>query len=454
MLFDAILQRFAQDAPVATMVRAAMANILSPRELDAIFHDCRQRQYQDTLLFSAVVGLLALAVTKVQRSLHAAYQAQKKELGVSVAALYLKVAHTEVPVIRELVRRTAQRMAAVIEAFDLPHEPVLSDYRTFIMDGSHLAATEHRLKETRCRKGGPLPGQGLVVLDADRRLISDFLPCVDGHEQERSQMAAWVDLLEAGQLWIADRNFCTKLLMFECVLNRAYFLVRHHAGLQVEPRGPARQVGRCDTGTVWEQKVVVQGGADGELELRRITIRLDQPTAAGEREIHLLTNLPEEVSAVRCANMYHTRWSIETAFGELTLSLRGEINTLGYPQAALLSYAIALVTYNLLAVVKAAMRVVHGQAEVDERVSTYYLANEVTTTWQGLEIAVPQHEWQQRYADLPPPKLADALVRIARHTQLRRYQKHKRGPKKKPPPRRGTSPHVSTARLLAQRRRR
>jgi len=449
MSFDAILARFATQAPVATMVRAAMANILSPRELDAIFHDCRERQYQDTLLFSSVVGLLSLAVTKTQPSLHAAYQSQREELGVQAAALYLKVAGTELPVTRELVRRTAERMAAVIEALAVPREPVLSGYRTFLLDGSHLAATDHRLKETRRLKGGPLPGQGLVVLDADRGLISDFLPCVDGHEQERRQLTDWVDLLAPGQLWIADRNFCTKLLLFECAAQRACFLVRHHAGLSVEACGPVQPRGRCATGAVEEGQVVVAGEGDEPLSLRRITILVDEPTAAGEREIHLLTNLPAEVSAARCAELYHGRWSIEAAFGELTLSLRGEIDTLCYPKAALLAYAIALVTYNLLAVVKAAMRVVHGQA-VDD-VSTYYLAHEVTATWQGLEIALPEQEWQRRYGGLAPATLADALVDLARHTKLARYRKHPRGPKKKPPPRTGNSPHVSTQRILNQR---
>ncbi|MBX3421759.1 MAG: hypothetical protein KF752_09415 [Pirellulaceae bacterium] len=86
MSFDSVLSRFADQAPVATMVRAAMANILSPRELDKIFEESRQRQYEDRLLFSSVVGLLTLAVTKTQPSLHAAYQSQREELGVSVAA--------------------------------------------------------------------------------------------------------------------------------------------------------------------------------------------------------------------------------------------------------------------------------------------------------------------------------------------------------------------------------
>jgi hypothetical protein len=203
---------------------------------------------------------------------------------------------------------------------------------------------------------------------------------------------------------------------------------------------------------VSEQQVVIDAGDDGRLEMRRIVIELDEPTSDGEREIHLLTNLPAEVSACCCAQQYHVRWSIEALFGELTLSLSGEINTLCYPPAALLAYAIALVTYNLLAVVKGAMAVVHGTEKIDQQVSTYYLAGEVSSTWQGLQIAIPDEQWRRRYADLAPGELAAKLVDIARHTHLRHYQKHPRGPKKKQPPRRGEEPHISTARLLAQRK--
>src|SRR4030095_2829293 len=52
-----------------------------------------------------------------------------------------------------------------------------------------------------------------------------------------------------------------------------------------------------------------------------------------------------------------------------------EINTLGYPKAALSGFCLALVAYNLLAVVLAALRRVHGEELVDEEVSLYYIAN-------------------------------------------------------------------------------
>ena len=57
---------------------------------------------------------------------------------------------------------------------------------------------------------------------------------------------------------------------------------------------------------------------------------------------------------------------METAFQHLEAYFHSEINTLGYPKAALFGFCLALVAYNLLAVVMAALRGVHGEETVDE----------------------------------------------------------------------------------------
>lgn len=452
MSFDALITQFAKEAPIATMVRGLMANILSPAELNAIFRQTAKRQHESPLLFSTIVDLLGLVVSKAQSSLHAAYQTRRQEWSVSVAALYEKVARVEPPVSRELVRRTAQRMREVVVALEPNQPPFLPGYEVRIVDGSHLAATEHRIEETRSLRGGPLPGQALVILDPERRLIVDMIPCEDGHAQERSLFVELVEPFAPGQLWIADRNFCTTLLIHEAAAQGACFIVREHAGLTVHEGGPWRPAGRTDGGCLFEQPATVDDGYGNEVAVRRIRLLLDRPTQDGTREIRLLSNLPPKVKARSIAEAYGDRWSIERAFGELTLSLRGEIDTLGYPRAALLGYAIALVTYNLLAVVKAALRVAHGAEQVQDKVSLYYLADEVAGTWRGMEIAIPSRHWNGRFASLSPGELARELKHMAGHAQLRRYLKHPRGPKKPPPKRRGTAPHVSTARLIAQRR--
>ena len=54
------------------------------------------------------------------------------------------------------------------------------------------------------------------------------------------------------------------------------------------------------------------------------------------------------------ADLYRRRWTIETAFAEMEKVLNGEINALGYPKAALFSFCMALVAYNVLSTVKGA----------------------------------------------------------------------------------------------------
>jgi hypothetical protein len=46
---------------------------------------------------------------------------------------------------------------------------------------------------------------------------------------------------------------------------------------------------------------------------------------------------------------------VETLFQTVTKNFEGEIQTLGYPKAALFSFGLALVSYNILAVVRRAL---------------------------------------------------------------------------------------------------
>ena len=80
-------------------------------------------------------------------------------------------------------------------------------------------------------------------------------------------------------------------------------------------------------------------------------------------------------------------------FQTLTEALSCEINTLAYPRAALFGFCVALVAYNVLAMVRAALRSEHGREAVEAKVSNYHLANEVATTYEGMMIAMPPSEW-------------------------------------------------------------
>jgi hypothetical protein len=191
---------------------------------------------------------------------------------------------------------------------------------------------------------------------------------------------------------------------------------------------------------VWEEKT------GRRLVVRQITLHRT-PRQGGD--LVLLTTLPPRISARRLAELYRQRWTIEEAFWDLTCNLGCEIDTLCYPKAALLGFALALVSYNLWSVGRAAIAKAQGEAAAGN-LSTYYLADEWQGTYRGMMIALPEECWRD-WQTLPPPQVAERLVHIAGYLEPRRYAKHPRGPKKKVKKTSGkTDHHFSVARRLAQ----
>src|SRR4051794_33298580 len=209
MLPTAILDRFVERCPAVVMVRATLERLLRPERLDQIFEDARQRQYSKQLLFSQVIAVMTAVATRVHASVHPAYLDGKDRVGVSVTALYNKLNHLELGTSEALVSETAGDAAQVIDAMPAAKMEVLPGFEVFYLDGNHLAATEHRLAELRVTREGPLPGQLLALLDAQRGLIVDLVACEDGHAQERSFLPEMRARIRAATVIVADRNFCT-----------------------------------------------------------------------------------------------------------------------------------------------------------------------------------------------------------------------------------------------------
>jgi hypothetical protein len=282
-------------------------------------------------------------------------------------------------------------------------------------------------------------------------IIEDVILCEDGHAQERSLLDQVLPIIQPGDLVIDDRNFCTISFLFGIAKRKARFLTRQHGRMPWRALGQKRYIGKCETGRVYEQAaILVEHGS--ELKVRRITVVLKKPTRDGDTEIHLLTNLSAKVKAVRVANLYLKRWTLETAFQELTVHLRCELNTLGYPKAALFAFCVAVACYNLLAAVKGALRGVHGEQTVEKKLSNFYLTEEISAVYRGMMIALPPEKWVV-FQTMNQAELSKVLRRWAGRIDLANYCKNSRGPKKP----RSARPnakfhHVSTKKLLAEAR--
>jgi hypothetical protein len=453
MMLPKVFENFVNGSPVTVMLRAIMEHALPEQEIDQLFTDTAEQQYTRELLFSSVVDVMAEVVCRIRPSVHAGYQADPAKFGVSLRAVYDKLEHIEPGISAALVAHTARKLAPLLQRLGGNLPALLSGYRVRILDGNHLGGTEHRLKELRTLAAGALPGHTLAVLDAQSMLVTDVLCCEDGHAQERALLPEIIPLVAERDLWVADRNFCTTEFWFALDRRHAYGVIRHHANLTWQATSKRHYVGRTDTGRVYEQRGHIEDAEGNTLELRRITIELDKPTRDGDTEIHILSNLPSQVRAKVIARLYQKRWTIETAFQELTVALKCEINTLAYPKAALFGFCVALVAFNILSVVKAALRAVHGVAQIEAVLSSYYLAEEIAGTYRGMLIAIPPKHWE-RFATMTTAELVRVLKELAKAVDLAKLQKHTRGPKK-PRPRRHRQrrvTHVATARVLAKRK--
>jgi len=451
-MINAIFSQFIEATPITVMVRGIMERIFEPTALDELFETHAVKQYTRELMFSNVVSLMGLVVSGIHPSVSAAYKALERDLGVSRPALYAKLNGMELGVSQALVRYSASNLKSVIAELKVNRTQLLAGYEVKIADGNHLSGTEHRLKVLRDNLSKALPGKSIAVLDPQQMLVTDIFLNQDGHAQERTMLPSILETIQARQVWIADRNFCTRQFLSGIAQKDSYFIIRQHKSLPVKEISPLEKIGASETGEVFEQQVQMTNSDRLTLQLRRIVIQLKRPTRHGDEEVSLLTHLPRSVAdAETIAQLYLRRWNIEGMFQVITDTFNCELNTLGYPKAALFVFCVAIVAFNILSTVKAALKSIHGVGKVEAGLSDYYLVEEVQATYRGMAIALPTPLWLP-ITQTSFTEFAQLLKQWATSVNLKRFCSSPRGQKKpKPKPTYDPKhPHRSTARLLQQ----
>jgi hypothetical protein len=452
MLLSPVFERFVERTPFAVMARSLLERALTPEALDALFEQKADTQYTRELTFSSVVDLMGQVVTSAFPSVRAAFLDKSFDISVSLTSLYNKLQRIEPGVAAELVAHSSRQFLPLLDEIGgtLP-EPV-PGYAMHVLDGNSIAATEHRLGETRDSSAAPLPGKSLCVFRPAYQLVTDIVLCEDGHAQERSLVDPILALVEKGGLWVADRNFCFQRFLLGIVAKLGFFVIREHAGLNYKVASELRKRGRGESGEILEQAVVIEDEEGSTCRLRRIVVKLAKPTGDGDWELAILTNLPKAVSAAVVSEAYRKRWTIEGGFLDLTTTLDCEINTLCYPRAALFVFCVAVMAYNLQSAIKGVMRSEHGAEKVENDLSRYFVSGEIGQVYRGMMVALPAEEWAL-LRSLSLKDYAAFLKRLARAVDFERYPKAHRGPKKAKAKRHydPDHPHVSVAKLLLAR---
>jgi Transposase DDE domain len=446
-----------QAVPLGVMVRGTLEWLLDEPTLETLFQECAPDQYTRTLTLNALVGLLIQVAAGERASVYAAYKADQAAsqptIATSPQAVDGKLGRLAPEVSEAVVRYSAKRLGEVLALMPLtPTEP-LPGYRLRVLDGNVLTGSAHRLTPLRRWLNACLPGKSLVVYEPGLGLVTDLVLCEDAYTQERALVMQLVPRLEPRDLLLMDRNFCTTRLVFGISRREAFGIVRQHrTNLPCQAVSQLKKCGQTDTGVVYEQRVRVTDPETGDsLLLRRIELRLFQKTRDGERTLALLTNLPDQVSALAIAELYRVRWTIEKHFQFLTESLHCELPGLGKPRAALFGFAMALLAANALAVIRGGIRFAHGP-EAEKELSGYYLADEIAHDHRTLMKYLPGDQWEG-WRRLSVVAMARLLPAIAQHVNLKALTRSRRGPKKprqQKPVYNKKHKHFSTARLLEE----
>ncbi len=443
-------------SPLTMLVRGVL-EWMFPEGFTELFEKHARGEWTRKLTINAVVWLMLQVVSGVRKSVFAAFQADESlpvpTIGATYQALYGKLGRLSPEFASALVRVSAERLSPLMNAAGCRTYPGWKGYRVRMLDGTDAAGSEHRLGVLRKLRAAGLPARFVVEYDAATGLCPSVVASEDAYASERTLAQQIFDRAQAGDLFVADRFYCTAKIIGTVILRDAFFVIREHSTqLRIRSEGKLKRRGKTETGTVYEQTIEVEEKETGEtLTLRRIIVKLDTPTREGETEIRLVTNLPAKVHARRIAELYRKRWTIERHFDFLKNSLHAEIEGLGQPRAAIFAMCMSLVTANALAAIKQALRVTHGEDEV-EKLSGYYLADEVAGNYRAIDVLVRQSTWRS-LSVLPARRFWKWTVEVASQVRTRAFHKHPRGPKNPNKPKRASGKrrhHYATHRLLEE----
>ncbi|MBK8537872.1 MAG: transposase [Candidatus Competibacteraceae bacterium] len=176
---------------------------------------------------------------------------------------------------------------------------------------------------------------------------------------------------------------------------------------------------------------------------------LTKKTRNNDSELYFKQSTRRNSRRAAFAEIYRKRWGIETAFQRLEAHFNSEINSLGYPKAALFGFCLALVAFNIYAVIMASLRAAYPKVNIKEEVSEYYIAEDISTVYEGMIISVDDDEWN-RFRHLGDSEMIVLLIYLAKQVNLKKFKKNKRGVKKEKPPIKfdKKTPHVSTLNIF------
>jgi hypothetical protein len=416
--------------------------------VNQIFDDHRGRCYEKILTFATIVGLVRDALLEYDGSGRQSFEAaqDRGELDASVRAAYGKLGRTPIPVSSAFLAGCTARLGEIYPQDPRARTPLpesLGEYEVLVFDGKAIKRVAKRLKPLWGAAGGLLGGRALVALDLRRGLAVAMRAHPDGDANEVRFVGDLVPevrrRIPEKRLWIADSSFCDLTQPARFAEAGDAFLIRYHPKVPFTA-DPARPAGEGQDGQ--GRRYVEEWGHLGSprnqkrLYVRRIT--LHRPD---EKEVVLVTNLLDAgaVPAVDLLTAYLARWGIERMFQQVTevFGLEHLIGT--EPEGVIFQFAMCLLLYNLIQVVRGVIAVEAGRPreaisgeKLFQDVERQMIAwSEVVTPeetiahfpgeWTAVRVRVRLSEllsgvWRDRWLKAPPKKKTAPRKKVRKRT--------------------------------------
>lgn len=441
-------------SPLATLVRGKIEWAFPANTWDDLFAEHEGRGYSRKLTMSTMAELMIQVVSGKRDSIFAAFRADQESAAprimASVQAVYGKLGRIDPEFSCKLVRYSSERFRQLLAVDRKPQVPGWAGYSIQIVDGTQPDGSEHRLGVLRTRKAAGLPCKFVVQYDLATGMCVDAVAAADAYASEQVLAGDLFERAKAGDLFVGDRHYALAKWFVILESRRAYFVFRE-CSLQLALReaGLRKRLGRTETGMAYEQPVEALDKTSGRwIPLRMIIVVLDTPTASGDREIRLLTNLPSKVNGKKIAGLYRQRWTIEKHFNFLKHQLNGEIQSLGRPKAAIFALCMAMIAGNAVAAVRKSIAAAHGPEEL-AKLSGHYLADEIAGNYRAIDALLDPAELEP-LTELSAKAFWNWCIEVARQIRIRAFYRSTRSPKGPPTKRtkgKGRT-HYSTQRLL------
>ena len=461
-LLDAFTHELMRRLPLARAVMEAFNHAFDPKLLSMLYEANRGRCYSDVLEFADLVALVRDALLEHQGSGHRMYQqlARREAAPADQSSFYRKLGNVPQAVSRALLCSCTMRLAELI----VPHADLMPGcfdaMEVVAIDGKKIKRAARRLKPTRGFAGALIGAKALVAMSLSSGLAIAMSDSLDGEANEVPLVGQLLPQVHQAlgearaALFVSDRQFgdyrTPHLLSGR---EGDHFLLRIRAGLAFEPdpSQPAR-ITSDEHGRAVIDEVGTFGTGKHAMRVRRIT--LGRKDAAGKDDnVVLISDLldTKAFGAADLLKLYRRRWGIEQMFQQVTETFALEHLIGCRPRGALFQFALCLLMYNLVRVVKAYVAA-DGQVAVDA-VSTSNLFYDVRRELQSASYLAPGTlaalAGGRRACD--PHAMRDRLAALLKGTwdplaHPKAADKTPRPPK--PKPKRLHGGHTSVQRLL------